>query len=378
MLPRDRTLGDAIATAAFDDEQTDFVHLQRRRGRGAITNRSGRFEGFTRVNLDDGWGALDDESPPLKTHTMIDSTRTIIARNQSPDIPFDQSINPYRGCEHGCVYCFARPTHAYLGLSPGLDFETQILIKPNAAELLRQELAKKSYRPSPIAMGTNTDPYQPLERELKITRSIVETLLECRHPMTLVTKNHLVTRDIDLYAALAQHQLIKVFVSITTLDRQLARKMEPRASTPAKRLAALQALSEAGVPTGVMVAPLIPGLNDHELEAIVEAAASAGAMEAERILLRLPLEITDLFQEWLIEHEPHRGLKIINQIKNLRDGKLNHAEFHQRFIGSGPYADIIRQRFEVVCRKFKLNQLDFDLRCDLFQRPQIDGQLSLI
>ncbi len=269
------------------------------KGRGARSNSSSRYDMEKRVRFDDGWSRDDEEPPPLKTEIIRDTTRTIIARNDSPDISFDRSINPYRGCEHGCIYCFARPTHAYLGLSPGLDFESKLLVKPDAAKLLDAELRKPSYRVATIAMGTNTDPYQPIERDLRITRSILEVLAAFKHPVGIVTKSAAITRDIDILGPMAKEGLAKVALSITTLDRKLARSMEPRAATPARRLETIRALADAGIPVAVMAAPMIPALNDDEMEAILAAAAEAGATQAGYTLLRLPLEIKDLFREWL-------------------------------------------------------------------------------
>ena len=294
-----------------------------RKGRGAVSNRSGRYEPAQRLRIDDGWDTAGaDEAPPLRTTVALDASRSVIARNDSPDVGFDQSINPYRGCEHGCVYCFARPTHAYLGLSPGLDFETRLFAKPDAPALLRRELANPRYRPSTIAMGTNTDPYQPTERRLMITRGILEVLAAHEHPVTIVTKSALVLRDLDILAPLAAKGLASVGVSVTTLDGALARTMEPRASTPARRLAALAGLVAAGVPARVMVAPVIPALTDHELEAIIERAAAVGVRQASYILLRLPLEIKDLFGEWLAAHAPDRAAHVLNRMRAMRGGRL--------------------------------------------------------
>ncbi|CAN0095066.1 unnamed protein product, partial [Discosporangium mesarthrocarpum] len=317
-----------------------------RKGRGALSNRAGRFERLASERIDDGWGQPlppkpaepdplddgidpfdgtgigDDMLPPLRTTVTTDTSRTVIARNDSPDIGFDRSINPYRGCEHGCVYCFARPSHAFLGLSAGLDFETKLFAKPDAAALLRRELAKPGYVPKTIAMGTNTDPYQPVEREMKITRQIIEVLAEHRHPVSIVTKSALVTRDIDILAPMAEQGLASVALSITTCDAKLARAMEPRASSPAKRLDAIRQLSRAGIPTGVMVAPVIPGLTDHELEAILIRAHDAGAERAGYILLRLPRELRDLFDEWLDVHVPDRKRRVLKRIREMRGGDL--------------------------------------------------------
>jgi DNA repair photolyase len=364
----------------------DRIADRARKGRGAVSNRVGRFERHEREAVDDGWrhetaDAADDDLPPLRTTVGIDATRTIIARNQSPDVPFDQSINPYRGCEHGCVYCFARPTHAFLGLSPGLDFETKLLMKPDAAALLDRELRRPGYKPSVIALGTNTDPYQPLERTQRITRSILEVLAAFNHPVGIVTKSALVTRDIDVLAPMAAKRLAHVYVSVTTLDRDLARKMEPRAATPAKRLEAIVALAAAGIPTGVMTAPMIPALNDREMESILEAATAAGATSAGYVVLRLPLEIKNLFQEWLETHFPDRAKHVLNMIRDLRGGELYDATFGARMRGRGPYADLLRKRFKLATQRLKLDSYRerwaFDF--SLFRPPPKAGeQLRLL
>ncbi|HJQ60571.1 MAG TPA: PA0069 family radical SAM protein [Vineibacter sp.] len=367
-----------------------------RKGRGAIGNPANRYDSQHTVAVDDGWGSADDrdparvnpdpdddEPPRLATTLTRDASRTIIARNTSPDIPFDRSINPYRGCEHGCIYCFARPSHAYLGLSPGLDFETKLLFKPDAAALLRQELSRKTYRCNVMAMGTNTDPYQPVERELKITRSILQVLAEFNHPVGIVTKNHLITRDIDILAPMAKRQLAEVFVSVTTLDRHLANIMEPRASTPARRIAAIKQLAEAGIPTGVMSAPMIPAINDHEMEAILEAAAEAGATRAGYTVLRLPLEIGPLFSEWLQEHFPDRAERVLSLVRQTRGGKLYDSDWSQRMSGTGPYAELLRARFALASKKFAMNRFRYTLDVTQFTAPPVSGntkaaQLSLL
>jgi DNA repair photolyase len=345
-----------------------------RKGRGALSNRAGRFEAFGRERIDDGWGqplpakkpapdplddgidpfagpGADDPLPPLRTTVTIDTSRTVIARNTSPDIGFDRSINPYRGCEHGCVYCFARPSHAFLGLSPGLDFETRLFAKPDAAALLRRELAKPGYVPKTIAMGTNTDPYQPVERDMRITRQILEVLAEHRHPVSIVTKSALVTRDIDILAPMAAEGLASVALSVTSCDAALARALEPRASSPAKRLDAIRQLSRAGIPTGVMVAPVIPGLTDHELEAILIRAHEAGATRAGYILLRLPRELQGLFDEWLDVHAPDRKRRILRQIRETRGGDLYQSDFGTRMRGTGPAAELLETRFRLSCKR---------------------------
>jgi len=345
------------------------------RGRGALSNESSRFDSERRIRTTDGWDTAptdatgEDELPPLRTTLTRDATRTILARNSSPDVPFDRSINPYRGCEHGCIYCFARPTHAYLGLSPGLDFETRLLFKPDAAKLLVEELVSPKYRPDVIAMGTNTDPYQPVERELKITRQILRVLGDFNNPVGIVTKNALVARDADILGDMAKRNLAEVFLSITTLDRALARDMEPRASTPQRRLDAIRALSDAGVPVGVMTAPMIPGLNDHEMEAILEAAQKAGATRAGFIVLRLPLEIKELFQEWLRQHRPDRAERVLSLIRQLRGGALNSAQFGQRMRGEGPIAQLLSARFAAATKRLGLNQQRYRLDTSRFAVP---------
>jgi DNA repair photolyase len=350
---------------------------ERRRGRGALSNSSGRFESTQRTEADDGWGVLED-LPAFKTTVLIDTTRGIISTNQSPDISFDQSINPYRGCEHGCVYCYARPTHCYLGLSAGLDFESKLFAKPNAAELLEKELAKPGYQPKVIALGANTDPYQPIERTWAITRQVLQVLAKARHPVGIVTKSALVTRDIDILAPMARDGLVKVALSVTTLDRTVARRMEPRASTPVKRLEAIKALSEAGIPASVMVAPVIPAINDAEIEAIMEAARDAGASEAGYVLLRLPLEIKDLFAEWLATEFPDRATRVLSILRGMRGGKDYDARWFERQKGKGPYAELIAQRFRLALRKLSLNERKYRLRTDLFVRPVAKGgQLAL-
>ncbi len=353
-------------------------HLQRK-GRGTVTNMTGRFERHRYEAVDDGWGALDDDLPPLKTEIAIDATRTIIARNQSPDVPFDRSINPYRGCEHGCVYCFARPTHAFLGLSPGQDFESKLLVKPDAARLLRSELANPGYKPRVIAMGTNTDPYQPIERQYMITRSVLEVLSDCHHPVGIVTKSALIVRDSDILGPMGRKKLARAYLSITTLDRDLARRMEPRASTPGKRLDAIKRLSEAGIDTGVLFAPVIPGLNDAEMEDVLGAARDAGAMTAGYVLLRLPLEIKDLFREWLEAFEPDRASRVINLIQDCRNGRDYDPTWHVRKVGIGPFADMVSRRFAIATRKLGLNRRNWTLDTSQFVRPTADAdQLALL
>lgn len=348
-----------------------------RRGRGAVSNRSGRFEAFEREAFDDGWGTLEEPLERLVTELTAERTRSIIATNDSPDIPFSQSINPYKGCEHGCIYCFARPTHAYLGLSPGQDFETRIVYKPDAPEVLRRQLGARGYRPRVIAIGANTDPYQPSERQLRLTRSIIEVMAETRHPFGLVTKSAGVLRDVDLLAPLAADGLVNVFVSVTTLEPSLARRMEPRAAAPHRRLAAIAELSSVGVPVGVLASPMIPALNDHELEAILEAAAGAGARSANYILVRLPLEIKELFAEWLETHFPDRADRVLSLIRQTRGGALYRSQFGTRMRGTGSYADLLARRYEVATRRLGLDAGLPDLDTTKFRRPERAGQLDL-
>ncbi len=342
------------------------------RGRGAVSNTSGRFEKLTRERAEDGW-LSDIPDTSLKTEVQEEAAKHILTRNKSPDIPFDRSINPYRGCEHGCIYCFARPTHAYMGLSPGIDFETKLFAKPNAAELLKAELSKKDYEPKPIAMGTNTDPYQPIEKDRRITREILKVLYEHRHPVTILTKSRLVVRDMDILVPMAEKGLVRVSLSVTTLDRKLARALEPRASTPTRRLDAIKLLSDAGVPTGMMFAPVIPALNDHEMETVLSAASHAGARYANYILLRLPLELGGLFEEWLEEHYPDRKARVLNRLMEMRGGRVNDPRFKHRMKGKGLEADLMDQRFRNICRRLGLNSFDHDLDVSQFRPPVLKG-----
>ena len=373
---------DRPPTGERDDEgagaaRPRVVTADLRRGRGALSNATSRFDREQRECFDDGWESLG-ELAAFKTEVQDAPARTIIARNDSPDISFDQSINPYRGCEHGCVYCYARPTHCFLGHSAGLDFETKLYAKPNAAQLLEQELAHPRYVPKTIALGTNTDPYQPIERERRLTRSILEVLERTGHPVGIVTKSALVTRDIDILARMASRGLVKVALSVTTLDRRLARAMEPRASTAANRLEALRALSDAGIPAAVMVAPVIPSLTDHEIEGILEVACEAGCREAGYVLLRLPLELKDVFREWLAEHAPDRAGRVMHLLQSMHGGRDYTAEFGLRQKGSGPYAAQIAQRFRLALKRFGLNERRQVLRNDLFVRPVVKGgQMAL-
>jgi DNA repair photolyase len=355
------------------------VGKERRRGRGAQSNASGRYEKKARIAVDDGWQNLEDLAP-FKTTVQVDATRKIITTNDSPDISFDRSINPYRGCEHGCIYCFARPTHAYLGLSPGLDFEAKLFMKPDAPELLERELSHPKYTPRTIAIGTNTDPYQPIERKYEIMRRILQVLDKANHPVGIVTKSALVLRDIDILQSMAKRNLAKVALSVTTLDPALARVMEPRAATPQRRLNALRELSAAGIPTTVMVAPIIPAINDEEIERILDAAKAAGCSGAGYVLLRLPLEVRDLFKEWLMANFPDRYRHVLSLIRQTRGGKDYDAEWGKRMTGGGPVAWMIGRRVEQACERLGLNANRRRLTTDLFTPPRKQeeaAQLSL-
>jgi DNA repair photolyase len=363
----------APVTSGGGHKHRDFA-----RGRSSRSNASGRFERSQTESFDDGWSGLgDDESERVDTTLTAENTKTILSRNESPDIGFDRSINPYRGCEHGCIYCFARPTHAYLGLSPGLDFETKLFFKPEAASLLRKELSKPGYMPERVQLGANTDCYQPVEKRLRITRAILEVLREFQHPLGITTKNHLVTRDIDLLGPMAERRLAVVVISMTTLDRQLARDMEPRASTPSRRLDAIRALSRAGIPVIVSVAPIIPGLTDHEIESILERAAEAGARYAHYSMLRLSHELKDLFKQWLAAERSDRAERVMSLVRQTRHGKENDTRFGLRMVGEGPVADMLIDRFRLARRRFGLDRKIGALRTDLFKVPPSSGdQLS--
>jgi DNA repair photolyase len=354
-----------------------LVDRERRRGRGAQSNASGRYEPVAKIAFDDGWRSLED-LPPFKTTVTEERARKIITRNESPDISFDRSINPYRGCEHGCVYCFARPTHAYMGLSPGLDFESKLFVKPDAPELLERELSAPGYQPRVMAIGTNTDPYQPIERRYEVMRRILEVLERANHPVGIVTKSALVQRDLDILSRMARRNLVKVALSVTTLDARIARVMEPRAATPLRRLETLRRLSDAGVPTSVMIAPVIPALNDAEIERILDAASVAGVREAGYVLLRLPLEVRDLFREWLMANFPDRYRHVFALIREMRGGKDYDSTWGRRMKGSGPHAWMIGRRFETACERLGLNQAKTKLTTERFvaPRPQAE-QLSL-
>ncbi len=349
------------------------------KGRGAGLNQAGRFERQSHEPVDDGWGTLEAllAAPPPKTELFADTSRTIIARNSSPDIPFDRSINPYRGCEHGCVYCYARPSHHYLGYSSGLDFETTLFVKHDAAELLEKALAHPGYAPAPLALGSNTDPYQPIERRLQVTRRLLEMLAETRHPVSIVTKSAAVLRDLDLLVPMARDGLVSVALSITTLDPALARKLEPRAAAPHRRLSTMRELSAAGVPVALSLAPVIPGLTDHEIERILEAAAGAGAAAASWILLRLPHDVKELFENWLETHYPERRGKVLSLIRQCRGGQLNDPDFGSRMRGQGPVAELIRRRFERAAERLGLVRRSLNLRSDLFVPPGGMVQLGL-
>lgn len=351
----------------------DIIPDRARKGRGAVSNRSGRFELLAGVKTDDGWHTGEDlAAEKLRTTVTDEHPKTIIATNQSPDIPFARSINPYRGCEHGCVYCYARPTHAYHGLSAGLDFETRLFAKPDAARLLEAEFRKPNYKPQTIQLGANTDPYQPIERTRRITRGVIEVMHRYNHPLGITTKSDLVLRDLDLLAPMAARGLVGVAVSITTLDAKLARTMEPRCPRPEKRLNAVRELSHAGVPVAVMTAPMIPGLNDHEIEDLLAAAADAGAVAAEYVMLRLPLEIHGLFEEWLAAHVPDRAKKVMSLVRETRGGKVYDSAWGERMKGSGVYADLIKARFRAARKRYGFTHnaaSGFRQRADLFTRP---------
>lgn len=368
--------GRADMANAMINDSGMRIGEERRRGRGAGVNPSGRYEPVSRDVFDDGWSSFED-LPPFKTEVQVEKPRTIITRNESPDISFDRSINPYRGCEHGCVYCFARPTHSYMGLSAGVDFEAKLFAKKDAAKLLDRELSREGYQARTIAIGTNTDPYQPIEKEWRVMREILEVLEARNHPVGIVTKSALVTRDIDILSRMAEKGLAKVALSVTTLDRKLARTMEPRAATPTKRLEAIRQLTDAGIPASVMVAPVIPGLNDHEIERILDSARAAGATEAGYVLLRLPLEVSPIFKDWLLRHYPDRFRHVMSLIRSMRDGKDYDAEFGKRMKGTGPYAWQIGRRFEIASKRLGFNARRMQLRSDLFV-PTAPGAEQLI
>ena len=376
----DRLADGLNAAAANRHIDASGIRLQqgRVRGRASAINPAGRFEALARVDVDDGWRSLED-LPPFKTEVQIEKARTIITHNRSPDISFDRSVNPYRGCEHGCVYCFARPTHAYAGLSAGVDFESRLFVKPDAARLLEKEITRQGYEPRTIAIGTNTDPYQPIEREHLLMRAILEVLERHNHPVGIVTKSALVVRDADILGRMAEKGLVRVALSVTTMDRMLARTMEPRASTPTRRLEAIRALSAAGVPTSVMVAPIIPGLNDHEIERVLDAAAAMGAGQAGYVLLRLPLEVAPVFKEWLLRHYPERYRHVMGLVRSMRGGKDYDSDWGKRMSGTGPYAWQIARRMEIARKRLGLSARGKPLRTDLFLKPRPAAeQLTLL
>lgn len=343
------------------------------KGRGATLQIEGRFESRIRESCDDGW--IHEELPPLKTAVTVEKAKSVIQRQASPDLPFFQSLNAYRGCEHGCIYCYARPSHAYLDLSPGLDFETMLFAKPDAPDLLKKELSKKHYKCEPLAIGTNTDPYQPVEREWMITRKILEFLLECRHPVSIVTKSAMIERDIDILSELSRQNLAQVFISVTTLDIELARKMEPRASSPKRRLEAVRKLSESGIPCGVMAAPVIPFLTDHELESILHAAREAGAQSAYYTLLRLPHELKELFSDWLETHYPLKAAHVMSRLRQMREGRENDPDFGSRMRGKGIFADLLEKRYRIAVSRLGFNERHIVLDTSRFRSPT--GQMDL-
>ncbi len=357
----------------FEDQQ------QVRRGRGAVSNPAPRFAGRVReTRHDDGFAPPEGEPERVATVVLPDAARRIITRNASPDVGFDRSVNPYRGCEHGCIYCFARPTHAYLDLSPGLDFETRLFFKADAASRLRESLAHPGYRPATMAFGTNTDPYQPIERDYRVMRELLEVMVETRHPLTIVTKGSLIERDLDLLEPLAAARLVTVMISVTTLDADLKRILEPRAAAPARRLRTIGRLADAGVPVGVLVAPVIPAITDHEIERIVAAVAEAGARSVSHVMLRLPLEVAGMFEAWLAGHFPDRARRVMSLVRGMRGGRCNDSRWRLRQTGTGSYAEIIRRRFEVARRKHGLDDRTLPTpRSDLFRPPDASGQLSL-
>jgi len=353
------------------------IPVEQRPGRAAATNHAGRFEPYARVPIDDGWDP-GEAPPPLRTELREERPRSVITRNSSPDIPFDRSVNPYRGCEHGCIYCFARPSHAYLGLSPGLDFETRLVAKPGAPEVLARELSRPGYRPRTIAIGTNTDPYQPVERDRRIMRGLLEVLLEFRHPVGIVTKGTLIERDIDLLSQMARLNLVRVGVSVTTLDRGLARVMEPRVPAPQRRLQTIRALAEAGVEVRVMASPIIPALNDHEVERLLEAGRDAGAAAASWIMLRLPREVAPLFRDWLEAHFPDRAARVMGHVRAMHGGQDYSAQWGRRMRGEGAYAEMIAARFRRAAARLGLDARLPPLDCGQFRVPPRPGdQLSL-
>jgi DNA repair photolyase len=378
--PRNLSLADVLVvfyTFAMFQPDTTRVGTDRRHGRGAATNAVSRFDRLTREGADDGWD-LPEDLPPLRTEVSDEWLRQAITRNSSPDLGFDRSVNPYRGCEHGCIYCYARPSHAFLGLSPGLDFETRLVARPNVAEALAAELRRPGYRPAVLALGTNTDPYQPVERDRGLMRAVLSVLRDFRHPVTVTTKGALVERDIDILAEMAAEGLVAVGISVTTLDPALSRVMEPRVPAPARRLRAIERLAAAGIPVRVMASPMIPALTDHELEAILSAARDAGATSASMIALRLPLEVAPLFRDWLAEHFPDRAARVMNKVREMHGGRDYDPAFGSRMRGQGVHADLLQRRFALACKRLGLQRAAPPLRTDLFAPPPRPGdQLSL-
>ncbi|WP_424928391.1 PA0069 family radical SAM protein [Amaricoccus tamworthensis] len=359
------------------DRESKLKRALNLRGRGSHTNPTGRFERFETVEFDDGW-TNEEDIPPVRTEVATETPKSVIARNTSPDIPFDRSLNAYRGCEHGCVYCFARPSHAYLGLSPGLDFETKLTAKPNAAALLKKEIAKRSYRVATLAMGTNTDPYQPIERQLRITRQVLEVLNEWSHPVSIVTKGTLIEQDLDVIGSMAKRGIASVGISVTTLDPELSRSMEPRAPAPTRRLATISRLAEKGVPVRVMIAPVVPGLTDHELENILKSAREAGATRASYIALRLPREVSPLFQEWLSRCKPGYASRVMARVREYHDGSDYSSEWSKRMTGTGQHAQLLAKRFQNATKKLGYCTGSESLRCDLFKKPErLNPQMEL-
>ena len=358
---------------------SDF-HTQRYqiKGRGVTSNPKNRFEDFAVDAFDDGWSEIEEDRPLLRTKVHEEHARSMVTYNRSPDLPFDRSFNPYRGCEHGCVYCFARPSHSYLGFSAGLDFETQLSVRKNAAEILRKDLQKRSYKVATIALGTNTDPYQPIEKKYEVTRACLNVLNEVSHPVAIVTRGTLIERDLDILANMAQRNLVRVGVSVTTLNGALARRMEPRAPAPNRRLLMIKRLSEAGIPVRVMASPMIPSLTDHELEDILKAGREAGATSASWIMLRLPREVSSLFEEFLTQHEPSRKNRVLGHLRDMHDGKLYSADWHKRMQGTGPYAALLNTRFHVAVKKLGLATKVARLDCSQFLGSATQGQLSLL
>ncbi|MEM8773774.1 MAG: PA0069 family radical SAM protein [Pseudomonadota bacterium] len=359
-----------------DQEVTVDPYL-RMPGRGARSNKVGRFERNEREFVSDGWD-FPEEGALLRTEVSVEQPREVITYNRSPDLPFDRSINPYRGCEHGCIYCFARPTHTWLGMSAGLDFETRLIARPEAPAVLQHELRKPGYKVAPIAIGTNTDPYQPIEKLHGVTRAVLEVLSACNHPVAIVTKGSLIERDIDILSSMAERGLARVGISVTTLDAALSRKMEPRAPSPSRRLRTIRDLAQADIPVRIMTSPIVPGLNCHELEALLHAGKDAGAMAASWVMLRLPLEVSPLFREWLQAHYPNRTKRVMSLIREMHGGRDYEADWGKRMRGSGPYAESIAQRFQLTTRRLGLDQKPVRLRCDLFKPPEMMGdQLSM-